>query len=259
MDVPQIIGKDHNLSTAWLEVFEQIVISKGKSEMSPLVLTLTDFSEEDSIKSTLNEHLQENKFYSIETVAQTIFPDSLHLLHKGDRNKFFQIYLNYVLPRLKKIDLANKKGTYFERLIAYGSEESQKINQLEIIISSLQEGAKVKRRSKLQASTFDATIDHLPDAYQKFPCLSHVTFLKSENGGLIANSFYPVQSLYKKAYGNWLGLINLGKFVAKECNLELERFNCFVGVEQLQFDKRFQRKDAQKLLFEIKYQRTTKQ
>lgn len=172
------------------------------------------------------------------------------MLYKDNRDKFFRTYLNDVLPRFKKIDPANARGTYFERLIAYG--DIKKVNQLDIIISSLQEDAKVKRRSKLQASIFDPTIDHLPDAYQKFPCLQHVTFFKSENGGLIINSFYAIQSLYQKAYGNWLGLINLGKFVADECGLELERFNCFVGVEQL--ESKLSKSEARKLLSEMKVQ-----
>lgn len=57
MGTPQII-ENHNLSTAWLEVFEQIVTSGGKNEISPLVLTLTDFSEVDIIRNTLNAHLE---------------------------------------------------------------------------------------------------------------------------------------------------------------------------------------------------------
>src|SRR5205823_1201128 len=146
----------------------------------------------NTIRNALNAHLERSKFYSIETVSQTIFPDSLYLLHKHNRHTFFQTYLKNVLPRFKKIDPANARGTYFERLVAYGSEDFKKVNQLDIIISSLREGAKVKRRSKLQASIFDPTIDHLPDAYQKFPCLQHVTFFKSENGGLVMNSFYAV-------------------------------------------------------------------
>jgi len=251
MGTPHII-ENHNLSSAWLAIFEQIVTSGGKNEISPLILTLTDFSEVDIIRNSLNTHLERNKFYSIETVAQTIFPDSLYMLYKHNRDKFFQTYLNDVLPRFKKIDPANARGTYFERLIAYGSKDSEKVNQLGIIISALQEDAKVKRRSKLQASIFDPAIDHLPDAYQKFPCLQHVTFFKSENGGLIINSFYAVQSLYKKAYGNWLGLINLGKFVADECGLELERFNCFIGVEQL--ESKLNKSEARKLLSEINVQ-----
>lgn len=151
MSSPQII-ENHNLSTAWLAVFEQIISSAGKNEISPLVLTLTDFSEVDIIRNTLNAHLEKNNCYPIETVANTIFPVSLYTLYKYDRNKFFQTYLNDVLPRLKGIEPANKRGTYFERLIAYGSNGSKKVDQLDIIISSLREDAKVKRRSKLQAS-----------------------------------------------------------------------------------------------------------
>lgn len=64
------------------------------------------------------------------------------------------------------------------------------------------------------------------------------------------NSFYAVQSLYKKAYGNWLGLINLGKFVADECGLELERFNCFIGVEQL--ESKLSKPEARELLSVMK-------
>jgi hypothetical protein len=253
MGIPHLIDNPElNLSSAWLEIFERIVTAKGKKEISPLVLTLTDFSEVDAIKNALNGHLAKNKFYSIETVSQTIFPDSLYMLHKHNRVKFYETYLKDVLPRFKKIDPANARGTYFERLIAYGEKNTEKINQLDIIISGLQEDSKVKRRSKLQASTFNPAVDHLPDAYQKFPCLQHVTFYKSENGGLIINSFYAIQTLYKKAYGNWLGLINLGKFVANECELELERFNCFVGVEQLEANLKMN--EAKELLLEMKGQ-----
>jgi hypothetical protein len=55
----------------------------------------------------------------------------------------------------------------------------------------------------------------------------------SKNCGLILTGFYAVQYLYQKAYGNWLGLINLGKFIAKEAGLEFVQFNCFIGVEEL--------------------------
>jgi hypothetical protein len=49
----------------------------------------------------------------------------------------------------------------------------------------------------------------------------------------VLNSFYAIQYLYRRGYGNWLGLINLGKFIAKETQTHLERVNCFVGIEKL--------------------------
>lgn len=231
MNIPHII-EDTNLSNAWYRVVKHITEHSG-FEMSPLVLTLTQFDEFSSIKSIINEDLLAHDLDPIDTVSETIFPNSLYRICKQDRQVLYRRYEKN-LPRIKRIDRRNRKGTYFERLIAFGEVKK---NQLEIIISSLQEDSKVKRRSKLQACTFDPLNDHSEGAFQGFPCLQHVTFYKSESGGLIINSFYAMQYLYQRAYGNWLGLINLGKFVAKETQLELERFNCFIGVEKLDMTK----------------------
>lgn len=239
-----LIERD-NLSIAWIDIFDQVVNTAG-NEISPLVLSLTDFNENDKIKNALNSHLRDQDFSSIETVSETIFPNSLYKYCDNDRKKLYSTYLMN-LPRIKGIDSSkNGRGTYFERLIAYGHEK--KVNQLEIIIAAMHD--KGARRSKLQASIFDPTKDHRNDAYQKFPCLQHVTFYKSHSGGLIINSFYAIQFLYQKAYGNWLGLINLGKFIARECDMELERFNCFIGVEQL--EQKISKGQAKELLLQMK-------
>jgi len=131
------------------------------------------------------------------------------------------------------VDKRNGRGTYFERLIAYEGLAGNKVNQLEMIITSLRPDSKIKRRSKLQISIFDPRVDHTNGPYQSFPCLQHITFYKTKQGGLVLNSFYAIQYLYERAYGNWMGLINLGRFVAREAGLEFERFNCFIGVELL--------------------------
>ncbi len=227
MNIPQII-EETNLSNAWYKTTKQILDNRG-TEISPFVLSLSKFEESSEIRNKLNSDLLANEYDSIDTVSETIFPDSLYRFYGRNRETLYKSYLKN-LPRIKKIDTRNNKGTYFERLIAFG--EHEKINQLDIIISSLN-ASNVKRRSKLQACTFDPLQDHIPNAFQGFPCLQHVTFYKSESGGLILNSFYAIQYLYQRAYGNWLGLINLGKFVANETQVEFERLNCFVGVEKL--------------------------
>ena len=237
--VPLIV-EDKNLSNAWRRILELLVNNRG--EISPLVLTLTDFHETKSIKDVLVKHLEVKKMPAIETVSETIFPESLYEYVGYDREKLYARYKKNLI-RLKKINKANRKGTYFSRLIAYG-EVLNPINQLEIVISALK-GKRSPRRSKLQASVFDPTTDHSNSAMQGFPCLQHVTFFKTKEGGLVLNSFYAIQFFYKRSYGNWLGLINLGKFVAKETGLKFERFNCFIGVEQLDHLKQ---SEAKKLL-----------
>lgn len=244
MGTSPFIIENLNLSETWVAALNKIDQHSG-SEISPLIVTLTDFTETDSIRTALDSSLNSHKLPTIETVSATIFPDSLYEYAGYNRHEFYKTYLRN-LPRIKKINSSNSNGTYFERLIAFDSS-GNKINQLEIIISSLINGS-VKRRSKLQASIFDPAKDHTNKPFQGFPCLQHVTFYKSESGGLILNSFYAIQYLYRRAYGNWLGLINLGKFVANETGLEFERLNCFIGVEHLD---QLKKHEAKKLLVEI--------
>lgn len=244
MSIP-ILVDENNLSNAWCKVLQHILDHSG-NEITPLVLTLSGFDEEDIVNRELNNDLSRNNLDSIEIVSETIFPQSLYNFNQNDGQKLFETYLQNVLPRLKKIDKRNSSGTYFERLIAFGDTKK---NQLNIIIDSLKEDSKIKRRSKLQAAIFDPLKDHKNGVFQSFPCLQHVTFYKSETGGLVINSFYAMQYLYQRAYGNWLGLINLGKFVANESGLELERLNCFIGVEKLDH---LTKTKAKKLLSKMK-------
>lgn len=230
MSTKPFLIEETNLSLAWVKVFEH-AIAESSREITPLTLTLTDFHESLEIRNALEVDLKHNEENSVDTVAETIFPQSLYRLFKNDRHGLYDEYIKN-LRRIHKIDSRNRRGTYFERLIAY----DENINQLENIITSLQENLSV-RRSKLQASVFDPRKDHINGPYQGFPCLQHVTFFVSSDGGLVLNSFYAIQLLYKKAYGNWLGLINLGKFVAKEAGLPFERLNCLVSIEQLEITK----------------------
>jgi thymidylate synthase len=255
MNTSPILIEDDNLSNAWLQILKLLISSKD-GEISPLVLSLTTFEETESIKSTLENNIREKNESSnkkkrlpeIQTVAETIFPQSIYEQVHYDRAKLYELYKKN-LHRFKKLDPSNRKGTYFSRMIAFGEGESSK-NQLEIIISALIEEKKSPRRSKLQAAIFDPFLDHSNSAMQGFPCLQHVTFVKTKNGGLILNSFYAIQFFYKRAYGNWLGLINLGKFVAKESGLKFERFNCFIGAEALE-SQNISKGEAKKLLENI--------
>lgn len=221
--------EETSLSQGWVTVLTRISNGRG-FEISPLVLSLTGFDELPKVRSLLDKALHDEGLDGIDTVAGTIFPAGISQLSK-DR---FQLYDEYkqVIPRIRKVDSRNNRGTYFERLIAYEKTNGETVNQIEFIIQSLLSDTN-KRRSKLQASTFDPRVDHMNTPYQGFPCLQHITFYVSENGGLGMNSFYAMQYLFQRAYGNWLGLINLGRFVAREVGLELKRFNCFVGVEKL--------------------------
>lgn len=110
---------EHNsISEAWCRTLEHIIDCPG-SEITPLVVSLTEFNETPSFRSALDAYLKKNNKAKIHTVAETIFPESLYVLNGFDRHKFYQGFLE-ILPRIKKIDASsNGRGTYFERFTCF--------------------------------------------------------------------------------------------------------------------------------------------
>jgi hypothetical protein len=85
------------------------------------------------------------------------------------------------------------------------------------------------RRSALQLAVFDAARDHSKAAQLGFPCLQHVTAAPTAEG-LCINGFYATQYVVERAYGNYLGLCRLGRFLAHEFEMPLARMTCFTGI-----------------------------
>ncbi|HVB22013.1 MAG TPA: hypothetical protein VNG51_08715 [Ktedonobacteraceae bacterium] len=219
-----------NLSHAWAKAFLE-VMKPDIGEILPLVVTITEFMdnqpvESRAIKQVLDDTLKKEKQYSCDSVASTIFPLSLWNPQQ-EREQTFERY-RQLLPQLKQLASRNRYGLYFERLIAFGPN---KINQLEHIISTYHSGN--HRRSALQASIFDPAIDHTNQRQRGFPCMQHVTFAPSNNNGLAVTGFYAIQHLFERAYGNYLGLCNLGHFMAHELELQLTQVTCIAGVGKI--------------------------
>ena len=179
-----------------------------------------------------NSIKRRKKFFTKE--KKCFFDKLAYRLFKDNRCQFFNEYKSN-FKRIKELDLMGKKrnarGTYFQRLIDYPGKNGH-INQLEKIIESILND-KNNRRSRFQATTFDPNTDLHDNPYLGFPCLQHITFYVTKEEGLVLNSFYALQYVFEKAYGNWLGLINLGRFVSKEIGVQFGRFNCFISIEIL--------------------------
>ena len=47
------------------------------------------------------------------------------------------------------------------------------------------------------------------------------------------NAFYATQQIFDKAYGNYLGLTQLGAFMAHEMDIPLARLNVMIGIAKL--------------------------
>ena len=231
---PHLVEGD-NLSTVWAGIVAYIVDNPGK-EISPLVVSLDGFddngqiAEHAEVRESLDDICTSQDKPSIETVAFTIFPQRYWEIAGRDRHAFFELYRES-FPRIQAMNRPlNGRGLYFERMVMFGSGPCDG-NQLEWVISQYRSRSGV-RRSMLQASVFDPERDHVATAQLGFPCLQNVSFEPTKEG-LVVNAFYATQQVFDKAYGNYLGLVNLGQFMASELQTCLARVNIFIGVAKL--------------------------
>lgn len=217
-----------NLSHAWAHAIRTVLRHRG--EMAPLVVSVTGFNDQDQpqedqeIRAALDLTLDETGLQSCETVANTIFPNSLWN-PALPASKLFERY-KAIFPKLSRAERANQYGLYFERLTSGGPPGGE--NQLEFVLKTFT-GRSGVRRSALQVAVFDPARDHSAAAQRGFPCLQHVTFAPTD-AGLCINGFYATQYVLERAYGNYLGLCRLGRFVAHELKIPLARLTCFTGI-----------------------------
>ena len=217
-----VVIEEDNLSIAWAKAFLEVF---ERNEIAPMVVAINGLDgksdiEVGSIRAALDDALKANGQHASGTVASTIFPTSLWV-PGGDRHHLYKRF-ERVYPRLKG-HAGNRYGTYFQRLIAHGCQRdfAEGVNQLEEILQK-REGS-VRRKTGFHAAVFDPRKDHAHQTRRGFPCLQHVSFDPSDSEGLAVTGSYVTQHLFEKGYGNYLGLYNLGRFMAGEMGLPLTR------------------------------------
>lgn len=230
------VAKNTGLSYAWTEVFLKLM-QPGVTKLAPVVVTISEFdgkrlpTEGLDIRNALDNFLQaEQQKISCRAVASTIFPNSLWRSSAPDNAKDLYDRYEKVWPRIKRCRL-NRCGVYFRRMTAYNprsiGEQGAPVNQLEHVIKTFQQGN--HRHSALQASIFDPTRDHTHARQRGFPCLQQVAF-RTANEELEVTGFYALQHHVDKAYGNYLGLCWLGRFMAQQMGLRLTTVTCIASV-----------------------------
>ncbi len=227
-------ARNSNLSLAWGEVFLKL-LERGVNKLSPVVVTISEFDaaslpvEHDAVRRALDIIIDQ----TCHTVANTIFPNSLWLpTAQHDAQRLYDRYAK-VWPRIRNHH-SNRNGVYFRRLTSYspkaGREAVSPVNQLQHIIDTYRGGN--HRHSALQASIFDPTRDHTNAPLRGFPCLQQVAFGVDEDR-LEVTGFYALQHHISKAYGNYLGLCWLGRFMAKQMGLTLSQVTCVASLLKL--------------------------
>jgi hypothetical protein len=230
--VPEIFA--NRIDGAWMQAVAMALGAPGH-EISPLTVTIqhqSDGEEWDDAEARLkvNRLLESADRQPVEHVASTIFVNSWWNKTRP-REEYYKRYKKN-LTKLRSFK-QNVNGIYLERLINYPGELGKEgLNQLERIIQMFNAGT--RRRSAFQATPYYPLTDLKATPYLHFPCLQQVAFIPTRGEQLTVLGFYPLHYLFQRAYGNYLGLVHLGEFMAHGMSLRLSRVMCIAGVATLE-------------------------
>ena len=254
-----------SLSEAWLLALEHTVASPG-GRMAHLMMTVTQPGLEiRCIRQGIDRQLERIGEQRVDTVAETIFPRPLYSDPNHDwhpelpLNQLQEIeqaaedlYDRYLvsLPLLRTVG-ANSIGTYFSRMISWPGKEPGGFNQLDRVIGRLR---RVRERNLATENKMDVDLSadclecstvlegaQIGAADDKrimgFPCLVHLDF-SLLNGALHCAAIYRHHYLITKAYGNFVGLSNLMKFLCQQSGYGMGELVVLAGAANCQGTQR---------------------
>ena len=243
-----VVGE--NVSTAWAMAFERL-LGIGRDVVNLSVTIERPLEEDPTIPEILDRFTTEARLRNrdhghgvelVSSVANTIFPRALYIPRLGRKAKTHLYEMSDLGREVTR--RRNKRGTYFERLMAWpGAKE--KINQLDNAIRRIRSARKRGRNtenalelevgapedyldiSKCEESgdlsIYGAELDK--GITRGFPCLSHIS-LSLMDGRLHMTALYRNHEFVRRAYGNYLGLGWLLGFVARESGCDVGELMC---------------------------------
>jgi thymidylate synthase len=226
-------------SVAWLHAVKQLYDTPGGKAVH-LMLRIADPTQEDPTIHAAAQGLiddwndgrkpQDHK-YDILSTRNTLFPASWAARHPEPEELVDYYRARY--ERLRKHDSSNKYGTYFGRLVAYPRDDKHgdTADQLTELVRKLRKErmGRGPKSSRYEVNIFSERYD---TNTMSFPCLAHLSFHLHE-GHLHQQAVYRNEYLVGRAYGNYLGLAQLQRYIAEACKLDMGEFLVTVGHVEL--------------------------
>lgn len=202
------IIKRSNLSGAWVQALTHIIDNGGES-LNLMVQISEPRTTEAETDGAFNDLAVRYGLLNARHVAYTIFPDSLYRSVNKERLKLYKTY-NRMYPRIK-----TQWGTYFKRMIDWPfTKGNTKINQLESIISSLVTRERIYRYAY---TILICSPERNFGQPQGGPCLNYLTLqIDSKTRRINLLAVYRNHDFVKRAYGNYVGLANLQRFICEQ-------------------------------------------
>jgi hypothetical protein len=201
-----------DFQNAWLGVINRLIDSRW--ELRNLVVHIKNPTRFDqAFHHKIETFAEAQGILGPKHVAYTIFPHRLYEV----RGNAVDLFTAYNKPRGFFDRIKTSWGTYFRRMTSYGGTDG-KVNQLDNIIAAIRD------RENLHRAAYTVIIQKPGGETVRplgGPCLNYIA-VQAEPGqvgqpmtlGLLA--VYRNHDFLKRAYGNYWGLCNLIKFLAKE-------------------------------------------
>jgi thymidylate synthase len=209
-----------DLSTGWLRAVDALLSAPGH-ELRDLIVEIEDAqAEREEVRAAADELNQDLTAHS---VANELFPQ-----HTADRSRSrAELYQRYgrMLSRLRPA--SRLSGTYFARLIAYPGVEGP-VNQLEDAIARLKKG---QAHHNLYHDLYEMNI-RVPGVDRRtigFPCLSYLNVKLDRDRRVLITAHYRSHFFVKRAYGNYVGLARVQRFICAATKLKPGGLICVSG------------------------------
>jgi thymidylate synthase len=187
------------------------------------------------IDSWNSSHHPKDHLYDIETTRNTIFP-----LAWARRNPDPAKLAKYYREQYTRDGLLafknNERGTYFGRIVAYPrGEDEAPADQLSETVRKLRDeiaGGRPKS-SRYEINIYSEREDTSP---MSFPCLAHLSVHLHERR-VHLQAVYRNEYLVGRAYGNYLGLAELQRYIARAAGVAVGELMVTIGHAELDGSK----------------------
>ncbi len=227
-----------NVSVAWVQGLEALLGLDGEAVNFTVAIDAPT-TELPAIRGEVDSFIDERRrtktgIQRISTVANTIFPQSLYVERLGIDA---ETHLYEMERRSRPVTRRrNSRGNYFERMVAWPGADGQTFNQLDQAITRLrrlreaghQRGNQFEVGLATPADEAIAIPVAVPGRDRQtigFPCLSHVS-LSLQKGVIHMSALYRNHEFLERAYGNYVGLGRLLRFVAHQSGWPVGELTC---------------------------------
>jgi len=256
-----------SITQAWLDGTELLQQQPGNTAFN-VVLDISAplmLGEQDrAVLAKVDRFLAAHGKNHLQTVANTIFPESLYRRYGADG--VFKVYPGKVYPILKK---DNPWGTYVHRMVRRENRAGKVVNPLENVITALKTEIRGRgpKRARYELGMTDPFMDisiadpALPSANKAIggPCLSHLSFkLDPASGQVRLVAFYRSHYYIERALGNLVGLARLLSFVANEAGVSPGPLTCISSYARIDVGPHWRRSEIDQLVCECKSMLTLK-